>query len=122
MAATSDMADTSCPVAAQRRNPFAEWKMASDARPTAQSTIGAREGVHTFFTNPGLRPMRTAEQKRADEFDLKLFRLISDAEHTPSSKPSARPSAQWIKVGQMLREARVLVRSMMHDDDRWQTL
>jgi hypothetical protein len=65
--------------------------------------------------------MRTAEQKLADEFDLKLFRLISDAEYVTSSKPGARPSTQWLKVGEMLRDARVLVRSMMHDDDRWQT-
>lgn len=64
---------------------------------------------------------RTDEQKRADEFDLKLFRLISDAEYVPSSKPGARPSSQWIKIGMALREARPLVRAMMHDDDRWQT-
>lgn len=64
---------------------------------------------------------RTDEQKRADEFDLKLFQLISAAEYVPSSKPGERPSAQWLKIGQRLREARALVRAIMYDDDRWET-
>lgn len=58
---------------------------------------------------------RTEEQKFADSFDCDLYRLIDRAE--TYARKNIRLSPHWLEVSARLRDARILVRYKMHEDD-----
>lgn len=65
------------------------------------------------------KPNRSAEQRRADLFDCDLYGLISLAEKAADEKG---PNwGKWYAARQRLIQARLLVRDLMHSDDRKDT-
>lgn len=60
---------------------------------------------------------RTRNQIRANDFDLRLYRLISEAAACAGEPGSADPTA-WRQVRDILSEARPAVRRMMAEEDR----
>jgi hypothetical protein len=54
---------------------------------------------------------RTPEQRFADQFDADLYRLIRHAD-------DRRDDTKWYAVFERLTQARLLVLSMMHPEDR----
>lgn len=65
----------------------------------------------------GKTNLRTPLQKRADEFDMDLYRLISRAEQNADTLDH-KEKAAWTEALIYLRRTRALVRGMMHEDDR----
>ena len=66
------------------------------------------------------KPNRTAEQRRADLFDCDLYGLICIAEKaTDEHGPNW---GKWQAARMRLIQARLLVRDMMHPDDRKETM
>lgn len=57
---------------------------------------------------------RTEEQDKADSFDRDLYALIGKADMLSDKEP-------WRSIYWKLKEARPLVRKMMHPDDRRET-
>jgi hypothetical protein len=68
-------------------------------------------------------PKRSVKQKRANELDLALFRVLSraagyackDQTHSHSDRN------EWARIEDGLRSVRPKVRAMMHPDDRAET-
>lgn len=65
------------------------------------------------------RPNRTAEQRRADLFDCDLYGLICIAEKAAEEK--GPDWAKWYAAKTRLIQARLLVRDLMHPEDRKDT-
>mgnify|MGYP001598573316 CR=1 FL=1 len=64
-------------------------------------------------------PYRTRNHERANEFDLKLFRLIIRASGH-ACKDETRSSYdrdKWSRIERELRRIRPLVRELMHETD-----
>lgn len=60
---------------------------------------------------------RTLNQTTANDFDMRLYRLLNEAEgHSGKVRPGME--AQWYAVKTRLVQARLLVRDMMHESDR----
>lgn len=66
------------------------------------------------------RPNRSPEQRRADVFDADLYGLICIAE-AAADGIGKKEYAKWHAVRLRLLQARLLVREMMHPDDRKDT-
>lgn len=65
---------------------------------------------------------RTELQKAADEFDMKLYRLIMAADGMAGrERPGTHARNTWLEINAQLRIARRPVRGMMHADDRART-
>src|SRR3546814_11791133 len=63
-----------------------------------------------------MRPLRTTNQDVANRFDERLYALLSHAE---AEGNRGRPHGnQWLAVRNRLIQARLLVRTMMHEYDR----
>ncbi len=63
---------------------------------------------------------RTPLQKRSDEFDRQLFKLLSAAEQNADTLDRTE-KAIWQETAIYLRRSRSAVRCLMHPDDRIQT-
>lgn len=65
---------------------------------------------------------RTALEKRANDFDLELFRLMARARGYSDESSSRLDADVWNDVANLLSRARIHARSMMSKEDQALTI